>query len=81
MDLVKKLTYQSWHRGTRENDLLLGRFADVVLPTLSTAELKAYEMVLRFEDADLFAWITGQQPIPENNPIICRIREFHQCPS
>jgi antitoxin CptB len=81
MDLVKKLTYQSWHRGTRENDLLLGHFADAVLPTLSAAELKAYEAVLRCEDADLFAWITGQEPIPGNNPIIDRIREFHQCRS
>jgi antitoxin CptB len=81
MDLVKKLNYQSWHRGMRENDLLLGRFADTVLPTLSIPDLKAYEAVLAYEDADLFAWITGQRSIPDNNPMICRIREFHQCRS
>lgn len=40
MNLLKKLTHQSWHRGTRENDLLLGLFADEVLPTLSREELK-----------------------------------------
>jgi antitoxin CptB len=79
MDLKKKLKYQSWHRGTRENDLLLGRFADAILPTLSLSELKAYQDMLRHEDADLFAWITDQCPIPENEPMVRRIRDFHQC--
>lgn len=79
MNLLKKLIYQSWHRGTRENDLLLGPFADAVLPNLPEADLKAYEAMLNHEDADLFAWITGQHPIPENEPMICRIRDFHQC--
>ena len=79
MDLLKKLTYQSWHRGTRENDLLLGSFADAVLPNLSETDLKAYQDMLEHEDADLFAWITGQHPIPENEPMIRRVRDFHQC--
>jgi antitoxin CptB len=79
MNLLKKLIYQSWHRGTRENDLLLGPFADAVLPSLSEPELKAYQAMLDHEDADLFAWITGQYPIPENEPMIRRIRDFYQC--
>lgn len=79
MDLIKKLIYQSWHRGTRENDLLLGSFADAILSTLSAGDLKAYQKILDHEDADLFAWITGQKPIPENEPMIRRLWEFHQC--
>lgn len=79
MDLRKKLIYQSWHRGTRENDLLLGAFADAILPSLPEADLKAYKEMLEHQDADLFAWITGQHPIPENEPMIRRIRDFHQC--
>jgi antitoxin CptB len=79
MDLRKKLIYQSRHRGTRENDLLLGSFADAVLPNLSEADLRAYQDMLGYEDADLFAWITGQQPIPENDLMIRRVRDFHQC--
>jgi succinate dehydrogenase flavin-adding protein (antitoxin of CptAB toxin-antitoxin module) len=35
--------------------------------------------MLDHEDADLFAWITGQHPIPENEPMIRRIRDFYQC--
>jgi antitoxin CptB len=79
MNLLKKLIYQSWHRGTRENDLLLGPFADAVLPNLSETDLKAYQDMLDHEDADLFAWITGQYPIPENEPMIRCVRDFHQC--
>lgn len=79
MNLLKKLTHQSWHRGTRENDLLLGLFADEVLPTLSREELKTYEDMLAHEDADLFAWITGRRPIPNDEVMVRRIWEFHQC--
>lgn len=79
MNLRKKLIYQSWHRGTRENDLLLGSFADAVLPNLSETDLKAYQDMLKHEDTDLFAWITGQHPIPKNEQMVQRIRDFHQC--
>lgn len=79
MNLKKKLIYQSWHRGTRENDLLLGSFADASLSTFSTADLKAYQEMLSHEDADLFAWITGLRPIPEKEAMVRRIRDFHQC--
>lgn len=79
MDLKKKLIYQSWHRGMRENDLLLGPFADAILPTLAETELKAYQDMLNHDDADLFAWITGQRAIPESEPMLRRIRDFHQC--
>jgi len=79
MDLRKKLIYQSWRRGTQENDLLLGPFAEAILPTFSLAALQAYQDMLEHADADLFAWITGQRPIPENEPIIRHIRDFHQC--
>jgi antitoxin CptB len=79
MDLRKKLIYQSWHRGTRENDLLLGPFADAFLPTFTTADLKAYQDALNHEDADLFGWITDAKPIPEKETMIRRIRDFHQC--
>ena len=79
MDLRKKLIYQSRHRGTRENDLLLGPFADAFLTTFSTADLKAYQDMLVHEDVDLFAWITGAKPIPEKETMVRRIRDFHQC--
>ena len=35
----RRLLFRSWHRGTREADLIMGRFADVHLATLNDAEL------------------------------------------
>lgn len=61
----KRLRFRSWHRGTREMDLLLGPFADASLETLSEAQLDHYEALLELSDPDLFAWITGSQAVPE----------------
>src|SRR6516162_7294667 len=52
----KRLSFRSWHRGTRESDLILGRFAD--------AHLARYEALLECSDADLFDWITGRAALP-----------------
>ncbi|HYB08853.1 MAG TPA: succinate dehydrogenase assembly factor 2 [Alphaproteobacteria bacterium] len=62
--LLKRLRFRSWHRGTREMDLLLGRFADRYLDQLSPAQLRQYEALLEVADADLYNWVTGQAPIP-----------------
>ena len=38
-DRRKRLLFRCWHRGTREMDLILGRFADAEIATLSDDEL------------------------------------------
>ena len=44
----KRLTFRSWHRGTREMDLLLGSFADKYLPDYSESQLDQYEEILSY---------------------------------
>ena len=61
----RKLLFRSWHRGIREMDLILGGFADAEIHALTDAELDQYEVLLEVQDADLLAWFTGGQPIPE----------------
>ncbi|MGH7061979.1 MAG: succinate dehydrogenase assembly factor 2 [Stellaceae bacterium] len=60
----KRLSYRSWHRGTRESDLLLGRFADTHLARFDEGQLDRYEALLECSDADLFDWVTGRVPPP-----------------
>jgi antitoxin CptB len=60
----KRLSYRSWHRGTRESDLLLGRFADAHLGGFDDAQLDRYEALLECADADLFDWVTGRETAP-----------------
>jgi antitoxin CptB len=60
----KRLVYQSRYRGRLEGDLLLGRFADRYIAGFSRPELDRYEALLGESDQDLFAWISGQAPVP-----------------
>ena len=60
----KRLLFRSWHRGTRELDLLLGGFAERYLSTFSTNQLEVYEQLLEFSDLDIYRWITEVKSVP-----------------
>ena len=60
----KRLLYRSWHRGTREADLLLGPFAEQHLADFTPAQLDCYEALLQENDATLYDWIVGRVPPP-----------------
>jgi antitoxin CptB len=62
-DRRKRLLFRCWHRGTREMDLLLGRFADAEIETLTDAELAELERLLEVPDPDLYAAVTGDKPL------------------
>lgn len=62
----KKLKFRAWRRGFREMDLLMGTFADAHIADLSEAELDEFERLLATPDWDVFAWLVGQRPVPEN---------------
>jgi len=74
----KRLRFRSWHRGMQEMDLLLGRFADSQLSTLGESELDQFEAVLQCGDQDLYAWMTGARPWPDNldNALTRRLTDF-----
>ena len=63
--LRRKLRYRSWHRGTREMDLIMGRFADAHLAGFTHEQLVAYENLLTENDPDLYNWITKREEVPE----------------
>lgn len=70
----KRLLFRSWHRGTREADLLLGSFAEQHLGELTEAQLARYEALLEHGDGDLLDWITGRvPPPPEHDSDVLRL--------
>ncbi|WP_298215185.1 succinate dehydrogenase assembly factor 2 [Acidocella sp.] len=73
----KRLYYRANHRGTYENDLLIGGFVKETIETMSPAELDELEAVMEFPDAELADWLTGRQPVPAHadSPMLRRIRE------
>ncbi|MDB5410156.1 MAG: hypothetical protein JWL84_5068 [Rhodospirillales bacterium] len=60
----KRLLFRSWHRGTKETDLLLGSFAERYIADFSKDQLDHYEALLENEDGDLYDWITGRAAVP-----------------
>lgn len=75
----RRLLFRSWHRGIREADLLMGRFADSCIEELSEAELDQYESLLEVPDHDLYVWVTGEAEIPSDydTALMKRLRAFH----
>ncbi|HEY1384311.1 MAG TPA: succinate dehydrogenase assembly factor 2 [Dongiaceae bacterium] len=75
----KRLRFRSWHRGTREMDLLLGRFADGSLDGYDAAGLRAYAALLEQPDPDIYDWVSGRGECPEGElrPIVAALTEFH----
>lgn len=75
----KQLGFRSWHRGTREVDLLLGRFADVHLPGFGADDLAAYDRFLNNSDPDIYNWITGAEPVPpaEDSAVVRLLLAFY----
>lgn len=59
-----RLRFRSWHRGTREMDLLMGSFADRYLPAFTLKQLDQYQSILEMSDPDLYNWITGKEEVP-----------------
>ncbi len=62
---LKRLAIRSWRRGTKEMDLILGRFWDAEGASLDPATLDLYEELLGENDQDLYMWVSGQAAPPE----------------
>ena len=74
----RRLRLRCWHRGTKEMDLLLGRYADAELAGLDEAGVSALEALIPENDWDLYYWVTGARPVPEEHAgIIERVAAFH----
>ncbi|WOH78286.1 succinate dehydrogenase assembly factor 2 [Bradyrhizobium sp. BEA-2-5] len=77
-DRRKRLLFRCWHRGTREMDLILGRFADATIGELSDHELGELEHLIEVPDPDLYAALTGDKVLPAEyaTALFARIKAF-----
>jgi antitoxin CptB len=72
----RRLLFRATHRGTHENDLMIGGFVRDHLATFAAAELDDLESLLQLPDTDLADWLTGRRAMPpEAAPMLRRIRE------
>jgi antitoxin CptB len=60
----RRLLYRATHRGTKENDLLIGGFVARRISLLSEEDMEALERLLELPENDLADWLTGRRPVP-----------------
>ncbi len=60
----RRTLFRAWHRGIREMDLIMGRFADAEIGNLSESELDEFEALIEVPDRDLFKWLTARPRRP-----------------
>lgn len=75
----RRLLYRATHRGTHENDLLIGGFVTTRIATFTEPELAELETLLELPDPALADWLTGRTPIPSDvdTPMLRRIKDAH----
>jgi antitoxin CptB len=60
----RRLLFRATHRGTKENDLLLGGFVQARLASFSAADMAALEEIMELPDPVLADWLTGRVELP-----------------
>ena len=75
----RRLLFRCRHRGIREMDFVLGRFADAELTALDDDQLAEVESWLDIPDQQMFAWVNGSEPTPAeiDTALFRRLCAFH----
>ena len=77
---LKRLIYQASYTGMKETDLLLGHFASAHLGTMDDQGLDDFEALLDAGDDRIYAWVMGNDSIPDiyNTPVFTLIKSFKE---
>ncbi|MFV0295271.1 MAG: succinate dehydrogenase assembly factor 2 [Hyphomicrobiaceae bacterium] len=75
----RRAFYRAHHRGTKEMDWLLGKFAEARIDALDEPQLSRFEELLTLPDPDLQTWIlSGVFPDTKTlHDLLSEIRAFH----
>ena len=76
----KRAIYRAAHRGTKEMDWLLGRYASAKLDQMNEAQLAAFEDLLDAPDPELQVWIMDTTTMPDDRyaALIRQLRAFFE---
>ena len=75
----RRAVYRACHRGTKEMDWILGRFAQAALPAMSVDGLGLFERMLALPDPDLQDMVLHPELMPagEFAELVRAVRVFH----
>jgi antitoxin CptB len=75
----RRASYRAHHRGTKEMDVLVGRYADARLPGYGVQDIVRFERFLTIPDPSLQQWIFSGEGFDgiEFEDLVNDIRAFH----
>ena len=76
----RRASFRATHRGTKEMDWLLGRYAEAMLKTMAAADLDVFEKLIQVPDPELQTWILDPTTLEqiEFAPHVNAMRTFHK---
>lgn len=76
----RRAAWRAAHRGTKEMDIMIGRYADDVLPRLADPDLSLFEAFLTEPDPELQKWLLNGAPVTNGDyaRLVADIRRFHR---
>ena len=75
----RRALWRATHRGSKEMDFLLGRFAEAALDGMNAAEIGVFERLIDTPDPGIEMSLFGGQSLGETDldELIARLRRFH----
>ena len=75
----RRAAYRASHRGTKEMDWVLGRFAEHALAGMTAERLAAFEELLGLPDPVLHEMVMDAEPVADAGvaALVADIRAFH----
>ena len=75
----RRAVWRATHRGTKELDILVGRYATAQLPHMAGVELDLFEDFLAVTEADLQRWLLtrGANADEKFANLVSAMRRFH----
>jgi len=76
----RRALYRAQHRGTKEMDWLLGRYAEAHLPGMDAAALTAFEQFITISDVELQTWFLYPEQVKDRafDSLVGAVRVFHK---
>lgn len=75
----RRALYRAQHRGTKELDIVIGKYAEAKLDGMPEGELVLFEQFLQVPEPDIEAAVFGRRALEQAElvPVITAIRRFH----
>tara|TARA_B100000513_G_C11771332_1_gene141364 strand:- start:22 stop:270 length:249 start_codon:yes stop_codon:yes gene_type:complete len=75
----KRILFRAQHCGMKENDIILGGFAEARIAGLADTDLDDFEALLKLPDNDVYEWVSGRSAPPAefDTPLLRMILAFN----